>query len=118
MSKNLKTPAKISGVRLQIGLMLLLVWCFPMELLAPVIAEMTRLPLGRKAELMAILVVVIIIVQTTNGLIGLYLVGQTSAKIIKRTPKRKLIPIFWKTLTTGQYQPNIKNNENPKKGNH
>lgn len=105
MINNIIKTTKISGARLQVGFLLLLVWCLPMELLAPVIAEMTRLSLERKVELTGILIVVIIIIQTTNGLIGLFLVGHTSAKIIKSTPKHKLISALWKTLITGTYTP-------------
>lgn len=92
MSNEYKIP--ISPTRLRLGVLLIFIWWLPIWLIAPQIADLFGADSNNAR-------IVIIVVQTIIGFLGLLVAGQQIASIMKGTPFKKMIPMVWKVLRSG-----------------
>ncbi len=86
---------QVSVVRLRLGVALIGIWWIPIWLLAPLVAHVVGQPVGS-------VTVVIAIVQTIIGLIGVLLAGRQAAKIVRHTGFRAVPAKIWHVLWTGK----------------
>lgn len=99
----------VSPLRLRIGVVLIILWWIPFWLLAPYIASIGN-PQD-KANAVAIISAIIIIIQTIIGFLGFIVAGSQVKSIIKgNTLKKSLSQIFY-MLIHGKLKNTSTNNE-------
>ena len=97
MSQEISNDKSI--IRLRIGVVLILLWMLPFWLLGPRIAS--NVNTSDVESLTVVITAIIMIVQTVLGLAGVYLAGKETARIIKKTPKKRLLKTIWQILRHG-----------------
>jgi len=85
----------VSVFRLRLGVVLIGIWWIPIWLLAPIVAHIVSQPVGS-------VTLIIAIVQTIIGLIGLLIAGRQAAKIVRHTRYRTVPGRIWRVLWTGE----------------
>lgn len=86
---------QVSPFRLRIGVALIFLWWLPFWALSPAIAD----ALGLSTSLVT---VVIMIIQTIIGLLGIVVAGKQVSAIIKHTPFKKVPKTVWFVLISGK----------------
>ena len=89
---------QVSVFRLRLGVVLIGIWWIPIWLLAPIVAHLVDQPVGS-------VTLVIAIVQTIIGLIGLLFAGRQTAMIVRHTGFRAVPAKIWHVLWTGRLEP-------------
>ena len=89
---------QVSVFRLRLGVVLIGIWWIPLWLLAPLVAHFVTASVGT-------VTIVIAIVQTILGLIGVLLAGRQAAKIVRHTGYRAIPGKIWRVLWTGRLEP-------------
>ncbi len=84
----------ISPTRLRIGTVLIFLWWVPIWAIAPQLADMFGFDSNNAR-------IVIMIIQTIIGLIGMLIVGKQIAGIMKGTSFRRMPSTVWKVLRHG-----------------
>lgn len=79
---------------------MIVVWWLPIWMLAPAISD--ALGYGNDAEAQHIVLVVIVVIQTAIGLMGVFLASKTVSQEIKSGPLRQAPARIWHILWTGQ----------------
>lgn len=90
----------LSARRLRFGIILLILWWAPLWLLLPELAQQLGIQLTDASQ--STMTLIIIIIQTIIGIIGLAIVGNDVGTIIKHSSYRKTPKIMWHILRTGQ----------------
>lgn len=90
---------EISPLRLRIGVGLLLIWWLPIWMISPYIASLFNS--DDEAHLTAIITVVIMLIQTAIGFLGIYIAGKQVSEIVKKTPKSQAPSKIWSILRHG-----------------
>lgn len=90
----MQTNQAINPARLRAGIFLILLWWLPLWLFAPFISS----KVGAKTSTVTIMVVIL---QTTIGIIGVYVAGKQTAEIIKSTPKKYVLSKMWQIILHG-----------------
>lgn len=85
----------VSGTRLRIGVVLIVLWWAPFWALSPAIAEAT----GFKTS---VVTTTIVIIQTILGFLGIWVAGKQVSTIIKQTPKKQVPKKVGHVLLTGK----------------
>jgi hypothetical protein len=85
----------VSVRRLRLGIVLFLLWWLPIWLLAPFVARFSNNSVGH-------ITVVIAIVQTVLGVLGLVMVGKQVAKLLRHTAMKKLPKVVWHLFWSGK----------------
>lgn len=85
----------ISATRLRVGVLLILLWWLPFWMFAPAIADAFGFN-SNNARL------VIMVIQTIIGIIGMWIVGKQIATIMKQTSFKQMLPKIWHILRTGK----------------
>ncbi len=91
---NEETTA-ISGARLRIGVIFIVLWWAPFWALSPAIAEAT----GIKTS---VVTTTIVIIQTIFGFLGVWVAGKQVSTITKQIPKKQVPKKVWHVLLTGK----------------
>jgi hypothetical protein len=86
---------QVSVFRLRLGVVLIGIWWIPIWLLAPVVARLVGRPVGS-------VTIVIAVVQTIIGLLGVLVAGRQAAKIVRHTGLRAVPGKIWQVLWTGR----------------
>lgn len=89
-----------SVFRLRLGVVLILLWMLPFWLLGPYIAS--SMDSGDGEPSAARVTTIIMIVQTVIGLVGAYVAGKETARVIKGTPRKKIPKMFWRIVRHGE----------------
>jgi hypothetical protein len=88
---------QLSVFRLRLGFVLIAIWWVPILLLAPLVAHFADRPA-------ASITIVIAVVQTIIGLIGVLIAGRQAARIVRNTGfravPRKILWVLWTGLLT------------------
>jgi len=87
--------AQVSVLRLRVGVVLIAIFWIPIWLLAPVLAHL----LDRPA---ASVTVVIALIQTVLGVIGVLLAGRPTLTLVRHTGWRAVPKTIWRVLWTGK----------------
>lgn len=85
---------EISPTKLRIGCLLIFLWWIPIWVVAPEIADFFGLNSNNAR-------IVIMIIQTIIGVIGMLVVGKEVASIMRGIPFKKMIPTIWRVLRYG-----------------
>jgi hypothetical protein len=90
--------AKISGLRIRIGMVLLIIWWIPFWLLDPILVKILSIdsPAGKHS-----LLIIILVTQTILGLIGILIAGSSVIRLVRQTPNRQIPKTFWHALKQG-----------------
>lgn len=80
---------KLSPLRLRIGVLLIIIWWIPIWLLAPAIA--TIFNKANDAHFVANVTIVIAIIQTIIGGLGLLILGKAMFNEFRKMPKKKAL---------------------------
>ncbi len=89
-----------SGARLRVGVFFILLWWLPVWLLAPLISE--ALGNANNSSAQHKVLVVLLVVQTIFGGIGLIVAGREVFSVLKSVPRRKVLPTIWRLLLSGK----------------
>ncbi len=89
---------QVSVFRLRLGVLLIGIWWIPIWLLAPLVAHFASWSIAQ-------VTLVIAIVQTVIGLVGLLLAGGQAKKIVRHTRFRAVPGKIWRALWTGRLEP-------------
>ena len=109
MSENkINQKPVVSVFRLRLGVFFVFLWWLPVWLLGPVLAYFTGMSAGTGT-------MVIAIVQTIFGLIGLFLVGPQTAKVFRHTKVKQAFKDIWHIVWTGESDAIIIERKNAKK---
>jgi hypothetical protein len=84
----------ISPSRLRLGVLFVALWWIPVWALAPVIAGFWDLD-GRTV------VIVMAVIQTVIGLLGVLIAGRQDYRIMQGVPRKQLLPTVWGVLRRG-----------------
>jgi hypothetical protein len=87
---------QVSASRMRIGVLFLFVWWAPIWALSPAIA--TSLDLKTST-----VTLVIVILQTIIGVLGIAVAGKEVSNIIKKTPKKQVPGKIWHVLIHGSF---------------
>lgn len=91
--------SKRTALKLRIGIVFIILFWLPAWLLAPSIAEL--LGDANNAAARHTILVVILLVQTAFGIIGLLLVSREILSLLKKVPRKKIPKTMWRILKTG-----------------
>lgn len=94
-----KQKPTVSATRVRLGAVLLVLWWLPFWAATPWIADKLNIQ-GDSAQ--HTLFIVILIVQTLIGFVGLFLAGGEIAKLVRNSPKREVPKTLWHMLIHGQ----------------
>ena len=96
---------EVSASRLRIGVFFVFLWWAPFWALAPYIANIFASSEESTIGLTSIIVIIIMVIQTLIGLVGVFLCGKTVAAVIKQTHRLyRVLPIIFKILIKGKYE--------------
>ena len=90
---------QISVLRVRIGVLLFLLWWLPVYLLAPAIADL--LGSSNDAHLLRQVTIWLVCIQTVIGLVGLYLAGKQLFATLGKVRRRRVLPLAWRIVWTG-----------------
>ena len=93
---NEEKNAQVSGNRMRIGVVCLVLWWVPFWALAPMIASNVNVKTS-------VVTIVIIAVQTTLGALGIWVAGKEVSNIIKKTPNKQVPSKVWHVLIRGSF---------------
>lgn len=97
---NAQSASAVSPIRLRIGVVLILLWWIPFWMLSPKIAS--ALGFTNEAKAASIITIVIMVIQTVIGLLGIYFAGKQIYELLKNTPKKRVLPKVWHILVSGK----------------
>jgi len=90
----------ISGIRLRLGVFLILLFWLPIWLLAPAIADLLGYPPNSTGAHNVFITIALI--QTALGVIGALITGKTIFLLLKKVPRKQVPKVFWQALKTGK----------------
>lgn len=93
MEKN-NTYKHISVFRLRVGIILFILWWFPIWIIVPIVKDFTPFKVR-------FIFVCVALIQTIFGIVGAFLAGREAIGIIKKTPIRKSIKTIWSIFIHG-----------------
>lgn len=96
------TKPQVSPVRLRLGVFFLLLWWFPFFLIIPAVVE--KLAPTSSLNNDNHLTILIMIIQTVIGFIGIIIAGKQVGTIFKHTSFRKVPKVFWHSLWSGELE--------------
>ena len=88
-----------SALRLRLGIFFILLWWLPVWALSPAISDILGFQNNPTAKHRVLIVLVII--QTIFGLIGVIFCSREVVSLLKKVPRRKVLPAIWHVLLTG-----------------
>lgn len=90
--------------KMRLGMaIILIIWMPPYDIICtPIIARFLSSDIKHELELYPLIFIMFTTLQTIFGIIGFYMVGGSTAKIIKSNKKRDVIPILWSIVIKGK----------------
>jgi len=96
----------LAVARLRLGVLLIFLWWFPFWLILPTI--LSWFSATQSLATNPHLHVVIILIQTALGIVGMVIAGKPVAALVKAASFKKAPGIIWKILITGKAPETIK----------
>lgn len=94
---NIKPTQELSANRLRVGVVCIFLWWIPVWAAAPVIAA----TLGSESKVPQI-TLVLMIIQTIIGGIGLLVAGKQIVNLFKKIPHKQVPKAVWRMLISGK----------------
>ncbi len=88
-----------SVLKLRVGVIFLILFWLPFWLLEPLLSAVLGINTASGRHK---LLVIVIIIQTIFGIVGLLLVGKQTIRLLKHTTKRHVIKTLWRMLIHGR----------------
>ena len=99
MTEAEEPKPQVSAWRLRLGIIFFVLWWLPVYLAAPTIMVAAGIP--NTAQNRRDVLIVIVLLQTAIGIIGLLLAGKQAITLLKGVPKKKMPGKVWHVLVHG-----------------
>jgi len=90
---------RVSVRRVRIGIALVVLWWLPFYLLGPALADLVGKGDDPTARRTATLLIVV--VQTGIGLLGVFLAGRELVATLGKVRRRRMLPVAWRIVWSG-----------------